>query len=402
MSSYELITADLRDYLSGLLENSIDSIVTDPPYEIAMMGKSWDKTGVAFDSKTWGACLRVLKPGGYLLSFAGARTYHRIACAIEDAGFEIRDQIMWVYGSGMPKSLNVSKSIEAKLLLGKTRTEDLRKLRMGDEYTPSGRGRVNYDHGNGSVMGASGDEFFPTTDEAQQWKGWGTSLKPAHEPIVVARKPFKGTVAENVIQYGTGGFNIDGCRVGWPGGRVPQIGTPEWGGPNKTLSAAPTVGGRTVERAPPSDLGRWPANLIHDGSDEVIGYFPDAKGQQGKVSGDEPSGKTNRVYGDYANRAPSTPRIETDTSAARFFYCAKASKKDRGEGNSHPTVKPTELMRYLCRLVTQPNGTVLDPFMGSGSTGKAALLEGFRFVGIDSDPAYVEIAQGRLADFSPL
>jgi site-specific DNA-methyltransferase (adenine-specific) len=393
MSRFDTYLGDSRQIILTLPEASIDSVVTDAPYEIGFMGREWDKTGIAVNPEVWRACYQVLKPGGYLLSFAGARTYHRIACAIEDAGFEIRDQIMWIYGSGMPKNLNVSKSIEAKLLFGKTRTEDLRRMRMGEDYVPSGRGRKNYDHGNGSAMDAAPAEFTPSIAQAKQWEGWGTALKPAHEPIVVARKPLVGTVAENVMQYGTGAINIDGCRVN-PGVAV--------SGGGNNFDAWRSGEGRDDrpeshgKRSEGHNKGRWPANIMHDGSDEVLSYFPDAKGQQGAITGAEPSSKTKEVYGEFAGRIACTPRIESEKSAARFFYCPKATKKDRGEGNTWPTVKPTELMRYLCCLVTPPEGTILDPFMGSGSTGKAAFLEGFSFIGIDIEESAIAIARTRL------
>lgn len=319
---------DSLDILKSMDENSIDSIVTDPPYGLSFMGKKWDYDVPSVD--IWSECLRVLKPGGHLLAFAGTRTQHRMAVRIEDAGFEIRDMIAWVYGSGFPKSRNLD----------------------GD------------------------------------WRGWGTALKPALEPITVARKPLIGTVAENVMRHGAGALNIDRCRVDLngdykckPNGRPSQTGLPDNYDPANANQ--------------PDTVGRWPANLIHDGSDEVLSAFPQANGQQGVVTGKEPSRKTSNAFGEFAGRAPSSPRSDSG-SAARFFYCAKASKKDRGDGNSHPTVKPTDLMRYLCRLVTPPRGTVLDPFMGSGSTGKAAAMDGFRFIGIDRAKEYVDIAMSRL------
>ncbi|MPW16934.1 site-specific DNA-methyltransferase [Paraburkholderia sp. CNPSo 3157] len=371
---FELHLGDCLDVLRTMPDASIDSIVTDPPYHLTQvsrgshartnnpvtphararigdkgfMGKVWDGGDIAHRVELWAECLRVLKPGGHLLAFAGSRTYHRMTCAIEDAGFEIRDQIMWIYGSGFPKSKNLS----------------------GD------------------------------------WQGWGTALKPAHEPICMARKPFACSVADNVIRFGTGALNIDASRVGDVG-------------------------------------GRWPANVVHDGSDEVLEVFPDAPGQLADVNATAPSPKTSNVYGAmarvgegshetrYANvggtnfaMKPGARRLDAG-SAARFFYCAKASRADRNEGiggsdtpavqteatmrdremayweerngNFHPTVKPTDLMAYLCRLVTPAGGLVLDVFMGSGSTGKAAIREGFRFVGIDMTPEYVEIARARIA-----
>jgi site-specific DNA-methyltransferase (adenine-specific) len=288
---WKVYCGNCLDVMAAIPDNSIDSIVTDPPYGLSFMGKKWDYDVPS--EAIWRECLRVLKPGGHLLAFAGTRTQHRMAVRIEDAGFEIRDLIAWVYASGFPKSHNLK----------------------GD------------------------------------WQGWGTALKPALEPITVARKPLIGTVAENVLAHGTGALNVDGCRVGnnagwsYPNGR----GGSGWHG-RESLSA-------NLSEPMAATQGRWPANLIHDCSDEVLGLLNDA---------------------------------------ARFFYCAKASKRDRGEGNSHPTVKPTDLMRYLCRLVTPPGGTVFDPFMGSGSTGKAATLEGFSFIGSEMQKEYFDIAASRI------
>ena len=316
---------DCRDVLKTLPDNSVDSVVTDPPYELGFMGKSWDSSGIAYDVTVWAECLRVLKPGGHLLAFAGTRTQHRMAVNIEDAGFEIRDMIAWVYGSEFPKSENV---------------------------------------GN----------------------GWGTALKPALEPITVARKPLVGTVAANVLRHGTGALNVDGCRVGtdagwsYPNGR----GGSGWHG-RESLATNLTDPIAATQ-------GRWPANLIHDGSDEVVGLFPQS-------SGGHWSYKQAKDVGIYQHGLKDMEDAGTDKttgSAARFFYCAKASKADRDADNKHPTVKPTALMRYLCRLVTPPGGVVLDPFTGSGSTGKAAILEGFRFIGIEREAEYVEIAKARI------
>jgi site-specific DNA-methyltransferase (adenine-specific) len=360
----ELLLGDCRERLKELPDCSVDSIVTDPPYELGFMGKSWDASGVAYDVELWQECLRVLKHGGHLLSFGGSRTYHRMACAIEDAGFQIRDQIMWVYGSGFPKSLNVGKQ-----------------------------------------------------DGCEEWNGWGTALKPAHEPIVLARKPLVGTVANNVLKYGVGGINIDGCRVGneiikTSGGRSVAI-----SGDERVGAALGMYGESTPLNT--EHQGRFPANFIHDGSDEVLQLFPDTAGSWG-VRTQRPN-RSPFVSGN-KNLVSTNQRSESG-SAARFFYCAKASKKDRNEGldgfemvvaggmqgrqdgslgsvtmnkNHHPTVKPTDLMRYLCRLITPPNGTVLDPFTGSGSTGKAAVLEGFNFIGVEQSEEYIAIAKARI------
>jgi DNA modification methylase len=418
----QLHNGECIEVMRSMPDNSVDALVTDPPYGLSFMGKKWDYDVPS--EEVWRECLRVLKPGGHLLAFAGTRTQHRMACRIEDSGFEIRDMIAWVYGSGFPKSLDVSKAIDKSngdpnrlhkftawmrsTGLTARQLDELTGTNMGGHYltkasqpaipTPElwevirpqcrdvpswvdelveriqaerevvGQSRIVPDAkvtrphfaaiaGDGSAS----REYFdtsPTTPAARQWQGWGTALKPALEPITMARKPFTSSVAANVVEHGTGAINVDGCRVS------------------------------------DAHAGRWPANLIHDDGDDV-----------------------QQVLGD----------------ASRFFYCPKASKSDRDEGleempevhrvngnkwtdqdyrvingerpetaesgprkNIHPTVKPTDLMRYLCRLVTQPGGVVLDPFMGSGSTGKAAVLEGFRFVGIERDETYFEIAKRRI------
>ena len=344
--NFELHNGDCLEIMRGMPDNSVDSIVTDPPYGLSFMGKKWDYDVPSVE--IWAECLRVLKPGGHLLAFAGTRTQHRMAVRIEDAGFEIRDMIAWVYGSGFPKSLDVSKAIDKAA--GAVRDVIAKNPTFRSNTRENGTSGLRDRRVDSNITA-------PATDEARQWQGWGTALKPALEPITVARKPLVGTVAANVLDYGTGALNIDGCRV--EGGERPLI-----VGENdaRNFSGDFKQGSR---REGTTTAGRWPANLIHDGSDEVVGLFPWSRdGQEG--------------------------------SAARFFYCAKASKKDRDEGNEHPTVKPTDLMAYLCRLVTPPGGVVLDPFMGSGSTGKAAQREGFRFIGIEREPAYMEIANSRI------
>jgi len=338
---------DCLEVMRTMEPNSIDAVVTDPPYGLAFMGKRWDYDVPSVE--IWAECLRVLKPGGHLLAFAGTRTQHRMAVRIEDAGFEIRDMIAWVYGSGFPKSLDVSKAID------KAAGAEREVVSKNPNYRPN----------SGAVADAewfqdrsSGLVTAPATDDARRWQGWGTALKPAMEPITVARKPLGGTVAANVLEWGTGAINVEGCRV--PGTDHAWA----WDRPASTnIGAGSYISDGTqhtvdISRNKPS--GRWPANLMHDGSAEVVAGFGDSG------------------------------------SAARFFYCAKASSKDRGDDNNHPTVKPTDLMRYLCRLVTPPGGVVLDPFMGSGSTGKAAMLEGFRFVGIEREAEYAEIARARI------
>jgi site-specific DNA-methyltransferase (adenine-specific) len=364
---HKLHHGDCREVMAQMPDNSVDAIVTDPPYGLSFMGKGWDH-GVPGE-EFWAEALRVAKPGAHLLAFGGTRTFHRLACAIEDAGWEIRDTVGWIYGSGFPKSHNLK----------------------------------------------------------DQWAGYGTALKPAWEPVIVARKPLVGTVAANVLEYGTGAINVDGCRVActdkakFPAGIV-----------STTEAVFGNGVGRYANRERTEDnntSGRWPANIIHDGSDEVLALFPVTKSHGG--------GKASYggVFGNGKTVTDNTAmqRFAGDTgSAARFFYTAKASKRDRDEGceglpprqkvfngqsdspagkalgsvedkfstqparNFHPTVKPTDLMRYLCRLVTPPDGVVLDPFMGSGSTGKAALLEGFRFIGIEREAEYLEIARARI------
>lgn len=343
---FNLMQGDCLDLLKTLPDNSIDSIVTDPPYGINFMQATWDKGVPGVD--VWAECLRVLKPGGYLLAFAGTRTQHRMAVNIEDAGFEIKDMIAWVYGSGWPKGQNIEKALTKKA----------------------------------------------TSDIAKGWEGWNTQLKPALEPITMARKPHKGSIVNNVLANGVGGINVDACRVAT----------------DEQLSAG--AGGLLSNvrdgKAYPEDNGfqqnpggRYPANLIHDGSEEVVSQFPANAGASAPVKGTEPSNTTGNVYGQM-NR--SKGQFHNDKgSAARFFYCAKASKSDRNEGlpedmaNKHPTVKPTDLMRYLCRLVTPAGGVILDPFMGSGSTGKAAIMEGFLFTGIELEPESFEVARLRVS-----
>ena len=357
--TWTIHNGDCLEVLRTLPAASVDAVVTDPPYGLSFMGKRWDYDVPAVE--VWQECLRVLKPGGHLLAFAGTRTQHRMAVRIEDAGFEIRDMIAWVYGSGFPKSHNLDGA----------------------------------------------------------WRGWGTALKPALEPITVARKPLGGTVADNVLEHGTGALNVDGCRVGTDGG-TRKAGEQKFGWDGSGTGAS--------IRVTPINAGRWPSNLIHDGSEEVVGLFPQAGGGYGV------RGKGGQTYASgkgFANTLALTGQevgYGDSGSAARFFYCAKASKRDRGDGceglpirqtvgggglgnpvsgaygseespgrNHHPTVKPTALMRYLCRLVTPPGGVVLDPFTGSGSTGKASILEHFNFIGIEREAEYCEIARARIS-----
>ena len=382
-----LLLGNCLEKLAEMPDCSIDAIITDPPYGLSFMGKKWDYDVPGED--IWRECLRVLKPGGHLLAFAGTRTQHRMAVRIEDAGFEIRDMIAWVYGSGFPKSHNVGKNIE-KIKVGGIKNLKEIGTKKGIKCEP---GTEGYSYSKEYVAGKStggrqisGD--IPVHEINNEWGGWGTALKPALEPITVARKPFKGTVAANVLAHGTGGLNVDGCRVGTevlPEQRAgqAQLGTFERG-----------------EMVTPERTGRWPANLIHDGSDEVVGLFPQTGNGNNKgvysYAGKEYDNKNTSMFNGDEPQAPSN--FNDSGSAARFFYCAKTSKRERGEGNTHPTVKPIALMRYLCRLVTPTGGTVLDPFMGSGSTGIAAGAEGFNFVGIELDPDYFAIAERRIKE----
>jgi len=362
---------DSNEVLEQLTD--IDSCVTDPPYGLSFMGKSWDYD--VPQKELWEKVFASLKNGSHLLSFFGSRTYHRGAIPIEDAGFEIRDQLMWLYGSGFPKSHNIGKAVDKlqgneREVVGKNPNSRSAELHKKTVYESGLRDNAVITKGN------------------SEWEGWGTALKPAHEPIVMARKPFKGSVANNVLEHGTGGINIDECRVGTDDMKFTKASSL---GNNMTMD-----GGKANKDYIGEDKqGRFPANVMHDGSDLVQEIFP----KTGKSSGGRSYQNTNQMYsGGWADEMgnKTDPGFGDEGTAARYFYCPKASKKDRDEGNNHPTVKPTELMRYLCRLVTPKGGIVLDPFMGSGSTGKAAILEGFHFVGIELDPDYFEIACARI------
>ena len=397
MPTTRLILGDCVERLRELADCSVDAVVTDPPYGLSFMGKKWDYDVPSED--VWRECLRVLKPGGHLLAFAGTRTQHRMAVRIEDAGFEIRDMIAWVYGSGFPKSHDVSKAIHAHNTVGGSSPKKRRESIMGDAYTWSSTyGKSNTERAMKTPRKGKQDVLVDLDDLARDWQGWGTALKPSWECVTMARKPLVGTVAANVLEHGTGALNIDGCRVGTEIIYQRQVQRIDGGA---GIGAA-AVGQKQAQSGMiTTTVGRWPANLIHDGSEEVTDLLGES---------------------------------------ARFFYCSKASKRDRDEGledapdrilamsnqakaelargnmhegesgmntakmrkNNHPTVKPTELMRYLCRLVTPPGGTVLDPFMGSGSTGKAAVLEGFGFIGIEREEEYLEIAKARIGAADPL
>lgn len=471
------------DHLPSFADCTFDSCVTDPPYELGFMGKAWDKSGIAYSVDLWREVFRVMKPGAHLLAFGGSRTYHRMACAIEDAGFEIRDQIQWIYGSGFPKSLDVSKAIDkcngemgrllkftrwmrttgmtakqvneatgtfmgSHYLTDKTQpaipTADLwAKLRPLCGEVPSwvdelverieaerevvAERKATDRRGDGTVVGlghsGNADITAPATDEAKQWQGFGTALKPSHEPICMARKPLeKGlTVAQNVLKWGTGAINVDGCRVA-----TEEVITNHSRGSESALSKG-KYGDSTAQDTHQTNgqsLGRFPANCIHDGSDEVEAGFPVTTSC--KVTSDKDAYGNGSMF---LNGVSNQNNQHGDSgSASRFFYSPKASKYDREAGldefglkekptlneyqnpsegrtapkngsparNHHPTVKPTDLMQYLCRLVTPPGGLVLDPFLGSGSTMKAALIERFRCVGIELNAEYAKIAEARL------
>ena len=410
--TYTLHLGDNRELLAKMKPNTVDAIVTDPPYGLEFMGKDWDHgvPGVHF----WQEAIRVAKPGAHLLAFGGSRTFHRLAVAIEDAGWEIRDTIMWVYGSGFPKSLDVSKAIDAaagaeREMVGTGTSGKTRQVLNAARYP--------------ETFGGDFAITAPATPEAAAWQGFGTALKPAHEPIIVARKPLEGTVAQNVLKWGTGAINVDGCRVGTE--------TVENGRGGRGLRDTQTYGKYNGQDEKQYVSGRWPANLVHDGSAEVLRLFPVTT--SGGPSTEPNPHQGNSRAGLFSGR-PGFKQANPDKepgSAARFFYCAKASKQDRDEGlegwtqrnayerdgrkalnverrtdgsvraetrrsNNHPTVKPTALMKWLVRLVTPPGGVVLDPFAGSGSTGKAAMLEGFDFIGVELDPEYLEIARARI------
>lgn len=408
---------DSREVLKGFADASIDSVVCDPPYALVsigkrfgaenaaaakagktgayarasagFMGQKWDTGETAFDPEFWLEVLRVLKPGGHLIAFSGTRTYHRLACAIEDAGFEMRDMIAWLYGSGFPKSHDVSKGIDKAA--GATRA-------IIAEGKAVKRMIPGADQNVGGWEKNDGREFVPTvtaaaTPEAAAWEGWGTALKPACEPIVLARKPLVGTVAANVQAHGTGALNIDASRIGngEGGNRIGEASAARRYTDDGSTNFAATPGPRGGDAK-----GRWPANVIHDGSDEVIDAFPFTSSGFMKA-GTERLGQ-RAVYG---QDAACGDAVRSDTpgdsgSAARFFYSSKADAADRC-GSKHPTVKPVDLMAYLCRLVTRPGGLVLDPFAGSGSTGMACLREGFDCILIEREAQYVADIHARLA-----
>ena len=469
------------DILPTLPDNSVDSIVTDPPYELGFMGKKWDNSGIAYSVELWQQCYRVLKPGAHLLAFGGSRTWHRLAVAIEDAGFEMRDSIAWLYGSGFPKSMDISKAIDkrgghniswfgkwlrewreanginqkevAALFPSKTGNltgcvanwelgfslptaeqfslicttynlpfasiEEAEREVIGQKTSGIANKEEKDRHTIGASQSVIVDITAPATEEAKKWAGWGTALKPAFEPVVVARKPLIGTVAANVLVWGVGGLNIDGSRI--------ASSDPKQTRPAPTKADGWGMGGEGKEGWESSAQGRWPANIILD--EYTAGLLDEQSGNIRLTEGAVGVGKFNFKPGVNTSGNKMIQGKVTLGGASRFFYVAKASKKDRNEGldglpagqpvggadkwtetdrrrgegvtrtpsaNIHPTVKPTALMEYLIRLVTPAGGVVLDPFTGSGSTGKAALLNGYRFIGCELTEEYLPIIEGRL------
>lgn len=486
--NYKLYCGSMLDMAEVIEPNSIDAIVTDPPYELNFMNCKWDNSGIAFQKETWRKCYDALKSGGHMLVFGGSRTFHRIACAIEDAGFEIRDTIMWLYGSGFPKSMDISKQIDKKAENNDSVIKEKRELgewlkeKRGNrpqkeisKYFPSKTNNItgcvaNWEKGynlptweiwmklkdildlddrydylikdrpsnyieaerevigkkeytdNKNVMNVSNyngervhlDITVPSTDLAKQWDGWGTQLKPSYEPIIVCRKPCEGSIVDNVMKYGVGGINIDECRVPLEENYVyKETNRQDRSGifDEKNAGTSSFINSENhIASADPN--GRFPANTIltYDDSDynEVCGGFPNTKSSGG--SGDSSQGFGGNIYGKYNHDKPISHLggLGDEGSASRYFYCAKASKRDRNEGlssnnrNIHPTIKPTSLMQYLVRLVTPKGGTVLDPFNGSGSTGKACMYENadrnanYKYIGIELTEEYLPISKARI------
>lgn len=385
--SFKIFHGDCLETLKNAPDNSIDSIVTDPPYGLSFMGKRWDYDVPSVE--IWKECLRVLKPGGHLLAFGGTRTYHRLVVAIEDAGFEIRDQIQWIYGQGFPKSQDISKAID-KAAGAEREVLGLNPSQIGRK-TSNMQSFVNTDEFDGAGEVAGQRQAFltaPATPEAKQWSGWGTALKPANEPICLARKPLsESTIAKNVLKHGTGGLNIDGTRIG-----ADIIST--HGGGDKYAGIKGNGNDGVGEYR--EHVGRFPSNVILD---EDAAKVLDGQSGPLKFSYATNEGKASSIYGSESKseRNVVNKQRQTETGgASRFFYVAKASKSDRGADNTHPTVKPIKLMEYLIKLVTPEGGKVLDPFMGSGTTGVAALRNGFEFRGIEREEQYYYIAQARL------
>ena len=423
-----VICGECISVMKDIPDKSVDCVITDPPYELGFMGKSWDNTGIANNPEMWKECLRVLKPGGYLLSFGGTRTYHRMASAIEDAGFEVRDMIEWVYGSGFPKSLNIGKAVDK--LQGNER-EVIGIDKNAERFK-------EYKEQDGCERKTFNDKITKGTSE---YEGWGTALKPAHEPICMARKPLaEKTVAQNCLKYGTGGINIDESRVEFASPEdlksqeraFSPNSTSHTGGNNLNNGNTNFKCSSLGEANPTNILGRFPANLIHDNSEEVRECFPENNVKGSAIR----KNKVNPYGGERTWSVSDTPAQDTvgyadSGNASRFFksiiYQAKASKSERNKGmdiekeinkrpigeafgngnaitdftetkgNNHPTVKPIALMEYLIKMVTPKGGVVLDPFAGSGSTLVAAKQNGFQYIGIEMTEEYIPIIEARLS-----
>jgi DNA modification methylase len=433
-----LYAGDCLSVLDGLPENSVDAICTDPPYHLTagkkggtgpaslneaspagraristgFMGKAWDGGDIAFRAETWAKALRVLKPGGHLVAFSAPKCSHRMVCAIEDAGFEIRDALQWMFGTGFPKSHDVSKAIDKALGAERTKVrvpiDEVRNPKSID----SGHG---VDGGDRPWMAAAREKGFheavsdeAVSDEAVEWQGWGTALKPAYEPVCLARKPLsEKSVAANVLRWGTGAINIDGCRVEFAGTNDAAAAAAAAVGfaasrARGTATQSQSIGKESrdgVNRYDPFQLaGRWPANICHDGSDEVRAGFPASHSSGGKGEASQNTALAGHVYGDYSGKmlGANAGGLGDSGSAARFFYSAKADATDRAF-SKHPTVKPVDLMRWLVRMVTPPGGTVLDLFSGTGTTGHAALLEGFSAILIEREAEYLADIERRMA-----
>ena len=382
---YQIINGNNIDVLKTFPDNHFDSIVTDPPYGIDFLGKAWDANTGALE--TYQECLRVLKPGGHILAFSAARTYHHLAITLEQAGFEIRDQIMWIYSSGFPKSQDVGKSIQRGLGVKE-------KTKLKSNGPANGLSRMTFNQSDPAKFEETKDvdTVVCTDPQAQQWQGWGTALKPAHEPIALARKPIKGSIKDNVLKHGVGALNIDATRVPFEGDK-PKPATFKNGVSYRqhTEELYEKEVEHTTERTQEyNDAGRFPSNVIGEIADDYQKYFycPKVSRRERHIGFDDPGamfpGSRFDVYMPTAGKTNPETTIEA------------VEEKLKDKGNNHPTVKPIELMKYLIKLVTPPNGIVLDPFNGSGSTGCAAVELGCEYVGIELDPKYVEIANKRI------
>jgi DNA modification methylase len=402
-----LHSGDCLDVVKAMPENSIDAVVTDPPYGIKFMGREWDHSAnIAFHPELWAGVLRVLKPGGHMVAFSGTRTYHRMVCAIEDAGFEIRDQLAWVYGSGFPKSHDVSKGIDRAA--GANRTEritpkaghenfvgrdNVRSLRESGVHSGEGGFSRPWMHDPLKVEDAHW-QFAPATYAARQWQGYGTALKPSWEPICLVRKPLsESTVAANVLRWGTGALNIDGCRIGIAEQERSVIDARSGAGFG-TIQCE-HAGREKGEKFKSHSAGRWPANLCHDGSPEVLAGFPETTSGNLQTHHRLAESENGSMSGKNYARSPRQDMGGDSGSAARFFYTAKADGDDR-LGSRHPTVKPVDLMQWLVRLICPKGATVLDPFSGTGTTGAASFIEGRRCVLIEREAEYLADIEKRI------